>query len=100
MSIGPAQNLYLNKESETWERSPDLDGSKEDSIANTVNSGRVSDERTIFREGLETINEKSSEATLKQDGPQVLLVENNLVFALGLNSQLSQYGVRCDLAFD
>ena len=34
------------------------------------------------------------------DKPQVLLAENNLIFAMSLISQLKSFGVNCDLAYE
>ena len=44
-------------------------GLKEDSVAMTINSGRISEERTIFLDGLMEYFDKADEASFLQDQP-------------------------------
>ena len=66
----------------------------------TVNSGRISDEKTIFQEGIKSYLDNEEGLTSRHDKPQVLLAENNLIFAMSLINQLKSYGVNCDLAYE
>ena len=63
LTFGQALNRQISEESDNNVKS------QEDSEANTVDKGRAMQERSVFKQGLNIIIDKSDGASLKQDGP-------------------------------
>ena len=68
-SFGPAKKLYAVEKSLSRDNAFSEIRLKEDSVAITIKSGRISEERTIFKDGLMDYFERTDEASYIIDQP-------------------------------